>query len=108
MRPACLRISQRSVLVINAPKAEIRDLVLDGTLLVDAAPEAEVLIDGLHVENKGWRWMALKPDKPMTEEMAIRCGPRAWPVLGGLTGCWGVGMWEWGRFAVESQATNWV
>ena len=89
MRPACLRISQRSVLVINAPGAEIRGLVLDGVLLVDAAPEAAVLIDGLHVENKGWRWMALKPDKPMTEEMAIRWEPQACLVLGGLTRVWG-------------------
>lgn len=71
-QPACIRMSLRSVLVIGAPHVEIRDLVLDGTLLVDAAPEAQVLIDGLHVENKGWRWMALKPDKPMTEEMAMR------------------------------------
>ena len=25
------------------------------------------------MESKGWRWMALKPDKPMKEEWAIRC-----------------------------------
>ena len=71
-KPACMRISQRSVLAINGPNVQVMALVLDGTLLVDAVPEAQVTIDGLSVNNEGWRWMGLKPNKPMTENMAIR------------------------------------
>ena len=73
VKAARLRISQRSVLIVNGAHVSVDSLVLDGALVVDAVPEAHVRIDGLSVENKGWRWMALKPDKPMKEEWAIRC-----------------------------------
>ena len=74
VKPARLRVSARSVLVINAPDVAMESLVLDGALVVDAVPGASVTIDGLSVDNSGWKWMALKPDKPMKEEWAIRWG----------------------------------
>ena len=30
-------------------------------------------VDGLALRNAGWKWQALNPNKPMTEEQAIRC-----------------------------------
>lgn len=36
---------------------------------------AHVTLDGLELKNAGWKWQALNPNKPMTEEQAIRCMP---------------------------------
>lgn len=36
---------------------------------------AHVTLDGLVLKNAGWKWQALNPDKPMTEEQAIRFAP---------------------------------
>lgn len=32
-------------------------------------------VDGLALRNAGWKWQALNPAKPMTEEQAIRRAP---------------------------------
>lgn len=42
---------------------------------------AHLTVDGLALKNAGWKWQALNPDKPMTEEQAIRCAltPRLTP-----------------------------
>ena len=36
------------------------------------------------LKNAGWKWQALNPDKPMTEEQAIRCAPA---LLGPCSSC---------------------
>lgn len=38
---------------------------------------AHVTVDGLALKNAGWKWQALNPNKPMTEEQAIRCAHAA-------------------------------
>jgi UDP-sugar pyrophosphorylase len=68
-----VRLSKDAALVIDGgAHLRINSLDLDGALVVDTAPEAHLTIDGLRVQNAGWKWQALKPDKPMTEEQFIR------------------------------------
>jgi hypothetical protein len=38
-------------------------------------PGAHLTVDGLALRNAGWKWQALNPAKPMTEEQAIRRAP---------------------------------
>lgn len=66
-------ISQRSTLVIKGKNVHLKDLSLDGTLIVNAAAEdAEVKVEG-SVQNKGW---TLEPvdykDTSVPEEIRIR------------------------------------
>ncbi|EIE22423.1 UDP-sugar pyrophosphorylase 1 [Coccomyxa subellipsoidea C-169] len=69
---ASVRLSKDAVLVINGAGVRIKSLDLDGTLVIDAAPGAEVVLDGLKAQNRGWKWQALNPNKEMTEEQAMR------------------------------------
>ena len=69
---AKVRLSKDAALVISGADVHIKSLDLDGALVVDAAPGARLVIDGLRVQNKGWKWQALNPNKPMTEEQMIR------------------------------------
>lgn len=39
---------------------------------LQASRKAKLVVDGLKLQNKGWKWQALKPEKPMTEEQYIR------------------------------------
>jgi len=71
---AKVRLSKDSALVINGgAQVHIKSLDLDGALLIDTAPDTKLVVDGLTLQNKGWKWHALNPDKPMTEEQMIRC-----------------------------------
>ncbi|BDA43416.1 UDP-sugar pyrophosphorylase [Coccomyxa sp. Obi] len=67
-----VRLSKDAALVINGADVHIKSLDLDGALVIDTAPGASLVIDGLKVQNKGWKWQALNPNKPMTEEQMIR------------------------------------
>ncbi len=78
---AKVRLSKDAALVINGADVHIKSLDLDGALVIDAAPDASLVIDGLKVQNKGWKWQALNPNKPMTEEQMIRCLPPASPLM---------------------------
>ncbi len=65
-------ISKDSALVIESADVEIRSLDLDGTMYVKVPQGAKLIVDGLKVQNVGWKWQALNPNKPMTEEQYIR------------------------------------
>ena len=41
--------------------------------MADLVAGAHVTVDDLALKNAGWKWQALNPNKPMTEEQAIRC-----------------------------------
>ena len=73
MEPSQLHLAGNAVMVINGADVSIKALNVEGALVVDAVPGARLTIDGLHVQNDSWRWMGLNPNKPMTEDMAIRC-----------------------------------
>lgn len=70
---AKVKLSKDAALVINGANVHIRSLDLDGALTIDAAPGAKLVIDGLKVQNKGWMYHALNPNKASTEEQKIRC-----------------------------------
>lgn len=69
---AKVRLSRDAALVITGADVHIKSLDVDGALVIDVAPGASLVIDGLKVQNKGWKWQALNPNKPMTEEQMIR------------------------------------
>ena len=73
-----MRISKDSALVIEGANIELRSLDLDGTLWLQVSRKAKLIVDGLKLKNAGWKWWALKPDKPMTEEEYIRYESPSW------------------------------
>lgn len=58
--------------MIEGTNIELRSLDLDGTLWLQVSCKAKLIVDGLKLKNAGWKWWALNPDKPMTEEEYIR------------------------------------
>lgn len=73
-----MQISKDSALVIEGANIELRSLDLDGTLWLHVSCEAKLIVDGLKLRNAGWKWWALNPDKPMTEEEYIRYESLSW------------------------------
>ena len=67
-----IHISKDSALVIEGAGIELRRRDLVGPLLGRAWGGARLVVDGAKERNRGWRWQALKPDKPMSEEQYIR------------------------------------
>jgi UDP-sugar pyrophosphorylase len=67
-----VRLASNVALVIEGADLRVESLDLEGALVVELAPACQLTLRGAQVRNKGWRWMPLNPDKPMTEEMFIR------------------------------------
>lgn len=59
-----LLLAPRSVLLLDGPDISIRNLRVDGALVVKAVPGAKVVIDGLSVSNAGWSWTPLEQVRP--------------------------------------------
>ncbi len=55
-----LLLAPRSVLLLEGRDITIKNLRVDGALVVRAAPGAQVVIDGLTVSNAGWTWTPLE------------------------------------------------
>jgi UDP-sugar pyrophosphorylase len=49
-----ITITQRSSLVLEGHLLFVKNLSLDGALVIRTGPESEVTVDGLTVKNKGW------------------------------------------------------
>lgn len=60
-----LLLAPRSVLLLDGADIHIKNLRVDGALVVKAVPGAHVVIDGLTVSNAGWKWTPLEE---------VRCG----------------------------------
>ena len=67
-----ISISKDSALVIEGANIEVKSLELDGALVLQTSRKAKLVVDGLKLHNRGWKWQALKADKPMSEEQYIR------------------------------------
>jgi UDP-sugar pyrophosphorylase len=65
-------ISNRSSLVLDGHHLTLKDLQLDGALVIRVAPDAHVTVDGLKVQNKGWERQELDPSKVYPEHVRIR------------------------------------
>lgn len=48
------------MLVLDGPDIQVKNLKVEGALVVKAVPGAEVVIDGLAVSNAGWKWTSLE------------------------------------------------
>ena len=66
------KVTKRSSLVLEGHHLTIKDLDLDGALVIRAGQDSHVTVDGLKVENKGWDFVANDPDKEYDETVAIR------------------------------------
>eukprot|EP00465_Bigelowiella_longifila_P011361 CAMPEP_0185265894 /NCGR_PEP_ID=MMETSP1359-20130426/29179_1 /TAXON_ID=552665 /ORGANISM="Bigelowiella longifila, Strain CCMP242" /LENGTH=205 /DNA_ID=CAMNT_0027855427 /DNA_START=136 /DNA_END=753 /DNA_ORIENTATION=+ len=55
LSPEKVSVSRKSTLHLEGRDIEVKSLDLDGTLIVKAVPGAHVVIDGLKVENEGWK-----------------------------------------------------
>lgn len=66
------KISQRSSLILEGHHLTIKDLELDGALVIRAGEDSHVTVDGLKVQNKGWELTELDPNKEYPETVAIR------------------------------------
>jgi UDP-sugar pyrophosphorylase len=54
-----LLLAPKSVLLLDGPDISIKNLRVDGALVVRAVPGAKVVLDGLTVSNQGWTWTQL-------------------------------------------------
>lgn len=66
------RITKRSSLVLEGHHLSIKDLDLDGALIIRAGEDSHVTVDGLKVENKGWELIENDPGNEYDETVAIR------------------------------------
>jgi len=65
-------ISQRSSLVLEGQGLVVKNLQLDGALIIRAAPHCEVEVDGLVVQNKGFDLEEIPEGADVDESVSIR------------------------------------
>ena len=66
------KVTQRSSLVLEGHNLVIKNLDLDGALVIRAGEDCHVLVDGLKVQNKGWELEENDPEKEYEETVSIR------------------------------------
>jgi len=66
------KISKSSSLVLGGHHLTIKDLDLDGALVIRAGNDSHVTVDGLVVKNKGWELVENDQSKEYEETIAIR------------------------------------
>lgn len=66
------KITERSSLVLEGRHLTIKDLDLDGALVIKTGDETHVTVDGLRVQNKGWELVENEAGKDYPETVAIR------------------------------------
>jgi len=66
------RISQRSTLVLDGPDIVVKNLWLDGALIIKASPGCHVDVDGLTVSNKGYELCEIPEGADVDEAVRIR------------------------------------
>jgi len=66
-----VKITERSSLVLDGDIA-IKGMDLDGALVIRACSGAQVVVDGLKVENKGWQVQELDSSAEYPEDVRIR------------------------------------
>lgn len=67
-----VKITKRSSLVLEGHHLTIRNMEVDGALVIRAGKESHVTVDGLKVSNKGWVLVPNDPNKEYDETVAIR------------------------------------
>jgi UDP-sugar pyrophosphorylase len=67
-----IKITQRSSLVLDGHHLKIKNLDLDGSLVIRAGEDTHVTVDGLTVKNEGWELVPNDPSQEYDESVAIR------------------------------------
>lgn len=67
-----VRITERSSVVLGGHHLSIKNLDVDGALIIEAGPDSFVTVDGLKVLNEGWVLEELDPKTNYPEEVRIR------------------------------------
>lgn len=65
-------ISRRSSLVLEGHNLFVKNLSLDGALVIRAGPDSHVTVDGLQVQNKGWELQEIPEGANVPETVRIR------------------------------------
>jgi UDP-sugar pyrophosphorylase len=66
------KITKRSSLVLEGHHLSIKDLDLDGALVIRTGDDTHVSVDGLKVQNKGWELKENEAGTEYPETVAIR------------------------------------
>ncbi|KAL3907463.1 MAG: hypothetical protein SGILL_008864, partial [Bacillariaceae sp.] len=66
------KITQRSSMVLEGHHLTIKNLDLDGALVIKAGEDTHVTVDGLKVRNKGWEFVENDSSKDYPETISIR------------------------------------
>lgn len=66
------KLTQRSSLVLEGQQLHVKNLDLDGALVIRAGPKTHVTVDGLKVQNKGWELEEIPEGASVPETVAIR------------------------------------
>lgn len=67
-----IKITKRSSMVLEGHHLTIKNLDVDGALVIRTGENSHVTVDGLKVQNKGWELLANDPNKEYEETVAIR------------------------------------
>ena len=67
-----MKITNRSSLVLDGHHLKIKNLDLDGSLIIRAGEDTHVTVDGLVVNNQGWEIVPNKEGVDYEETVAIR------------------------------------
>lgn len=67
-----IRITQRSTLVLEGHHLKIKNLDLDGALVIRTGEQTHVTVDGLKIKNEGWELVENIPGKDYPETVSIR------------------------------------
>ena len=51
-----VKMGAKSTLIVEGSGVTLKNVEIDGTLVIKACEGAEVVVDGLKVKNKGWEW----------------------------------------------------
>eukprot|EP01065_Artemidia_motanka_P006675 TRINITY_DN13271_c0_g1_i1.p1 TRINITY_DN13271_c0_g1~~TRINITY_DN13271_c0_g1_i1.p1 ORF type:complete len:616 (+),score=230.69 TRINITY_DN13271_c0_g1_i1:51-1850(+) len=65
-------VSNRSTLVVEGCGVRLINLKLDGALVIKAHDDAEVIVDGLEVNNRGWSLVEVPDDDSVPPAIRIR------------------------------------
>lgn len=66
------KITKKSALVLEGQHLKVKNLDLDGALVIRTGPDCHVTVDGLKVQNKGWELEEIPEGADVPETVAIR------------------------------------
>ena len=67
-----IQISKNSALVLEGHHLKIKNLQVDGALVIRTGEDTHVTVDGLSVKNAGWELVPLDPKQEYPEDVRIR------------------------------------